>query len=389
MAVPAFFPFILTSSILSLLSCAYAQSPSPLTTIQYGAFTKTATYSIANTLNYFGQVGLDVQYQQVPNSTFGYAQLLNGGYDVLTGTIDNAVNLRFNSLKPITVLGQLDGGTNLVIASVPNITSIQGLRGHPIIVDSPVSGYAYILRKVLSLHGLRLENGDYTFQVGLNISSQIRGSTDLILKTVGSTGIRYADLTAGMLPNGSAVYATILTYPYTAEALNLNSASPPNILATISDYIQPLSSSAITVAQSSIADTTKNGLITKFVAAMYAANCFLADRNNKPMVIWAIANTLNISIAGAVAEYVAATDPLTGETSSPHDSFNVNRQGLLNVIDVRSQFNGFAGAGPKFDFASAIQPGVGKFIDYSVRDQAVAMVNGMDFQKRYYESQEI
>ena len=171
MAVPAFFPFILTCSILFLLSCAYAQPAAPLTTIQYGAFTKTATYSIAKSLNYFGQVGLDVQYQQIPNSTFGYEQLLSGGYDVLTGTIDNAVNLRFNSLKPVTVLGQLDGGANLVIASIPNITSIQDLRGRPIIVDSPVSGYAYILRKVLSLYGLRLENGDYTFQVGLIITS--------------------------------------------------------------------------------------------------------------------------------------------------------------------------------------------------------------------------
>ena len=171
MAVPAFFPFVIISSILLLLSCAYAQPAAPLTTIQYGAFTKTATYSIANSLNYFKQVGLDVQYQQIPNSTFGYAQLLNGGYDVLTGTIDNAVNLRFNSLKPVTVLGQLDGGANLVIASIPNIKSIEDLRGHPIIVDSPVSGYAYVLRKVLSLYGLRLENGDYTFQVGLIIPS--------------------------------------------------------------------------------------------------------------------------------------------------------------------------------------------------------------------------
>ena len=166
MAVPVFFPSVINFCILFLLSFAYAQPPPLLTTIQYGAFVKTATYSIAKSLNFYEQVGLDVQYQQIPNSTFGYSQLLNGGYDVLTGTIDNPVNLRFNSLKPVTVLGQLDAGPNLVIASISNITSIQDLRGRPIIVDSPVSGYAYILRKILSLYGLRLENGDYTFQVG-------------------------------------------------------------------------------------------------------------------------------------------------------------------------------------------------------------------------------
>jgi len=66
--------------------------------------------------------------------------VLNGGYDLLTGTIDNAVNLRFNSKRNVTVLGQLDQGTDLVIDSIPNITTFEHLRGKPLIVDSPVSG---------------------------------------------------------------------------------------------------------------------------------------------------------------------------------------------------------------------------------------------------------
>jgi len=42
------------------------------------AFTQTATYSIANQLGFFTAYGLNVTYLQVPNSTYGYAQLLNG-----------------------------------------------------------------------------------------------------------------------------------------------------------------------------------------------------------------------------------------------------------------------------------------------------------------------
>ena len=106
----------------------------------YGAFTQTATYSIANQLGFFTAYGINVNYKQVPNSTFAYAEVLNGGYDLLTGTIDNAVNLRFNSKRNVTVLGQLDQGTDLVIASIPNITTFEHLRGKPLIVDSPVSG---------------------------------------------------------------------------------------------------------------------------------------------------------------------------------------------------------------------------------------------------------
>lgn len=98
-------------------------------------------------------------YNQVPNSTYAYDQALNGG------TIDNVVNLRLNSGKKLTVLGQLDQGPDLVLASVPSITSVEELKGKPLIVDSPVSGYAYLLQKVLSEYGLYLSNGDYFFQV--------------------------------------------------------------------------------------------------------------------------------------------------------------------------------------------------------------------------------
>ena len=149
------------SIILHLL----ATSVSALDTVQYGAFTQTATYSIANQFGLFTELGLDVVFLQVPNSTFGYAQVLNGNYDILTGTIDNNVNLRFNSNSNVTVVGQVDQGPDLVLASIPSITSVDQLRGKPLIVDSPVSGYAYLLRKILQSFGLLLENGDYFFQV--------------------------------------------------------------------------------------------------------------------------------------------------------------------------------------------------------------------------------
>lgn len=150
--------------------------------LQYGAFTQTATYSIANQLGFFTSYGLDVTYHQVPNSTYAYAQILNGAFDILTGTIDNSVNLRFNLNESLTVLGQLDQGPDIVFASTANISSFEQLRGNPLIVDNPVSGFvsqfncylaggsaneykAYILRKILALNGLTLENGDSFFQV--------------------------------------------------------------------------------------------------------------------------------------------------------------------------------------------------------------------------------
>lgn len=154
-----------TSISISTIICGVAQSVSANDNVVYAGFTQGATFSIANQLGIFSANGLNVEFQQIPNFTFGYATLLNGGYDILTGTIDDAVNVHFNQQGNLTVLGQLDAGADLAIASVHNITTIEQLKGQHIMVDSPVSGYAYMIRKVLSYFGLDLERGDYTFQV--------------------------------------------------------------------------------------------------------------------------------------------------------------------------------------------------------------------------------
>ena len=154
---------IFTASLT--LTTAASKHPSHLENINYGAFTQTANYSIANQLGFFTAYGINVTYLQVPNSTYGYATLQSGGYDILTGTVDNAINLRFNTNASVTVLGQLDQGPELAVASIPSITSVADLRGKVLMVDAATSGYAFVLRKVLSLYGLTLENGEYTFQV--------------------------------------------------------------------------------------------------------------------------------------------------------------------------------------------------------------------------------
>jgi hypothetical protein len=68
----------------------------------------------------------------------------------------------------------LDQGPDLVLASIPSITSIEQLKGKPIIVDSPVSGYAYLLQDVLSTYGLELAKGDYYFMVSPKQSNWIQ-----------------------------------------------------------------------------------------------------------------------------------------------------------------------------------------------------------------------
>jgi hypothetical protein len=183
--------------------------------------------------------------------------------------------------------------------------------------------------------------------------------------------IRYADLVAGKLPDGTPVYATILTYPFTSQADEVPAAQRPNILVKISDFLQPFSSSAFTVREAALSNNTQRTLLRKFTSAMYAANKYLASSANKKCSVSAISKQLNVSTSVATSAYTSANDPITGETSSPGGNFTVNRQGLLNVIDVRSQFGGFASVPAGFNYAEAILPGKGKLVDYSLRDEAL------------------
>ena len=192
---------------------------------------------------------------------------------------------------------------------------------------------------------------------------------------MGGTNLRYADLVNGTF-NGSAVYASILTYPFTAYGEALPEGQALNVLARVSDFVAPYTSNVFTIAQDTLTNTTVRNITTRFVAAMYDANNYLASNEScaQTCSVKALAKQYNISTALAEAEYVAATNPLSGETATGQlGNFTVDKIGLLNVIDVRNQYAGFGSVPKGFDFIDAIVPGAGKLIDYSILDAALAV----------------
>ena len=117
----------------------------------------------------------------------------------------------------------------------------------------------------------------------------------------------------------------------------------PRILARLTDYVSPITSVAFTARQGALSNTTEATLLTRFLAAMYTANRYLhtAKAANQACAVQAIARQLNASSAVAQAEYAAATSTISGEVS-PGENFTISRIGVLNIIDVRGQFGGFA-----------------------------------------------
>lgn len=168
------------------------------------------------------------------------------------------------------------------------------------------------------------------------------------------------------------MYATLLTYPFTVESQSLPAGQAPNVLARVSDYIAPITSSAFTVRQSSLSDKAKSALLTRFLASMYAASRFLLNPANAKCSVKAIASQLGVSLDVARKEYASVTNTVSGEIS-PGGIFTFNEVGLLNDVMVRSSFGGFSGVPDDFNFTEALQPGRGKLVDYSIQDAAVAL----------------
>lgn len=187
--------------------------------------------------------------------------------------------------------------------------------------------------------------------------------------------MRYRELLSGSLANGTEVFGTLLTYPFTGQGEVLLASQKPNILARAENFVNPFLSEVFTIRTSSLKNATELDLLTRFHAAMLEANHYLNQTANRRCSIQAIQKTLNVTSQVAELEYVAATDPVTGETVSQGGNFTINQQGLLNVLDLRMQFDGFEDLPTSTDFVDHFTPGPGKFIDYSIRDAAVASLS--------------
>lgn len=133
----------------------------------------------------------------------------------------------------------------------------------------------------------------------------------------------------------------------------------------------PYTSNVFTVDGTTLSNTTKTATYQRFISAMHAANLFLAKPSKRNCSIAAVTAQLGVGMKVAAEQVAATTNVLTGETAEVlYKNFSVSRIGLLNVIDLRSQFGGF-NVPSGFGFADAIVPGAGKLVDYSVLEKAL------------------
>ncbi len=299
-----------------------AYSQSPCIGVQFGAFGKSIIYTIAQKEGFFAQENLTVCYNQVTGSVQQFDSFENGTYDLISTAADNIVNRVANQSKPMVMLAGLDRGPGFVLAgnTANGIHSIADLKGKPIEVDAPDSGFVFALRRILKANGLLLENGDYS------------------LRVVGGSFQRYQVLVAGSVvpPGGGPAqpsYATLLNSPFPQQA----ALGQPNItiLARVSDYINPYQSGTIAATTQYV--ETHGDTIVSFLRATINAGLFFKNPQNCDRIIADIVSDQGLTVPVATAVLDEALSPVFGESPIAL----MSRTGLVNVIQLRAEFGGF------------------------------------------------
>lgn len=116
---------------------------------------------------HFARHGVEIRLTPTPNSAFQLTNLIGGRFDMAVTAIDNVIAYAEGQndagLPPASDLVVVMGGDNgfLRLVTAPEVTSFADLRGKELSVDALTTGYAFVLRKLVELGGLRQDEVSY------------------------------------------------------------------------------------------------------------------------------------------------------------------------------------------------------------------------------------
>jgi ABC-type nitrate/sulfonate/bicarbonate transport system substrate-binding protein len=291
-----------------------AQNQAPIT-LRVSAFKglQNLPLYVARQLGFFAAHNLDVELVYTSGSTAQLAGLAHGEYDLVQTAPDNVINLDNNpaafGLDPAITphVTMLLGGSvgPLSLYARPAVTTFSDLRGTVLGVDNPSSGYALVLRDMLSRNGLLL-NRDYVFMVA------------------GGTSARLEALRHG------AVAATILYAPFDAAAEQAGF----HRLARSTDYYNAYASLATAGTRAWVEDHGDD--VIRYIAAILQALRWIHDPVHALAVqsILRDDDMLDLDDAMAARAYTAFVAPSLGYGVEGR----LDDAGLQQVIALRAAF---------------------------------------------------
>lgn len=250
----------------------------------------------------FAREGVNVEATVTGSSTQQLAKLIAGEYDIGLQQSDHVVRGVERGADLFIFMAQALA-PELTLVAAPGVQSFAGLKGRDIAVDGARTGYALLLRKLLSDQGLA--DGDYTFR-------EIGGSQE-----------RFDSLQSG------ATVASLLNPPFDRNLLAAGFVS----LGTTGEYF-PTYPGSIAAARRSWAARNEPALLA-YIRAFDAAYAWLKDTRNKEDAIHLLPARLNIDRATAARAYdQIAAKPLP----------RITPDGLREVIAIVWASEGLRGA---------------------------------------------
>ncbi len=279
-------------------------------TLKVGVFGNNMAAIAAFNNGYFADENLTVQFFRVSSSTQQFQALRDGEYDLINTAVDNVANYALNennplgASMPVQMIAGTDLGWGLGLFTRPQFTDASQLAGTRITVDAPDSGFAFILYKILSNHGL--ERG-----IDYNVVS------------VGGVFQRFQSL----LTNQSDATLLVAGFDTKAELAGMNRLDHVNTIA------DPYLSTVWAGLRPFLHDN--KDVAIRFLRAYLRGVAFVLDPANKATVVsYLVDPTTSAFAAEKIYQAQLKSDGIIADGS-------MNPVGIYNVLKLREEYNGF------------------------------------------------
>ncbi len=242
--------------------------------------------------------GLDVELSWTGSSDALMLGLIEGDYDVIQAAPDNVIAWRDKTGVPILAwYGGSSGPISLVLG--PGVESIEALRGGPVAVDFPNTGWAPIMLRILARHGI--------------------SASEVEQVPMGATAKVFAAITEGSAPAG------MLNEPWATRAVGLGA----RVAADHRSVAPRLATSAGASLENWLEGHATTAL--SFLRAIVGATTEILDPDERAAVTAALSDHLGANADEAAALYAGHVDPARGWPPSAY----LDPGGIEALLELR------------------------------------------------------
>ena len=305
-------PSFIAGAAASFSAVPLVSSAQAMTNLKIILFPGLATWTawVGQEQGFYERERLSVAITPTPGSVYQFQHLSAGEFDFAFTAFDNLVaydegqgEVKLDHPADfVTVLGG-DSGF-LTLYTRPEIRSFEDLRGKQLVVDAINTGYSFVLRKILALHGL--------------------GNSDYTLVPVGNTKARMDKMLSG-----PEYVAGLLSPPLDTVA----DARGLKVLARATDALGGHYQANCAIA--SKAWLARNGeVMTRFIRAHVRSVGWLMTPANRDAAMQILVEHAKITPQGAAENYTKMMDPVNGFTPKAR----IDVPGIQTALNLRTQY---------------------------------------------------